>query len=152
MTETEMQEAIKGMLEHHFGIGNVLVEQAYLSGCTDLVLVNRFEQEAYMIELKLKPNKQLFDQLERQTWLGKYLVAIAFKPKKFETQMKWEKYSEKIGVNVIWVEHLISAYSKPSHWQNIWSSIDINPRYDGGHFMSKMKEVNGWIPYWERRK
>lgn len=66
ITEADMQECVKIFLERHFGVGNVLSEQAYSSGCTDLVLVDRFRQEAYMIELKLKPNKQLFDQLERQ--------------------------------------------------------------------------------------
>lgn len=103
MTEFDLSKKVIQNLKKQKKRFNVYEEHAHISGTTDILLVDKSNQ-TYALELKLKPNQQLINQLEKQNGYNHFLIAITLKPKKEKTANKWKKKLANKKINLFYFE------------------------------------------------
>ena len=104
MSELDLQKKIlKKIRKKIFKNKKIFEEKAHLNGSTDIVVL--YKKTYISIEIKKYLNQRVFEQLNNQALFATHLVAIAFRPHKKETAVKWEKFAKENMVNLIYFEN-----------------------------------------------
>jgi len=116
---------LKKLKKEHW-VKQAVKEKPYLFGNTDIFIETDFGSVG--IEIKLKLNSKLFEQLERQKNYFEYLIAIAAKPKRKETLDTWKEYARKKSINLLFFDEIQDNLENLKKMFNNYSIIK-NPGY-----------------------
>ena len=130
MSELERQKTILKLLKKEHWIKSVVSEKPYLFGNTDIFAETDFGSIG--IEIKLKLNSRLFEQLNKQKNYFQYLIAIAEKPKREETLISWKKIAKQKSINLLFfdeIEEEVKRRFNASLVKNPWYVKEFYERF-----------------------